>query len=136
VQPPDAPVIERYLPSPWDLVAAESGRKLRGQIKTGLRKPARAGRRTRDILDVELPEVLISGCRSDQTSADAQLGGSFNGALTYSLVAAIRDAQGQLSYRQLHDATIKALKRGRFDQVPQLEGAKARFDQPFLAPIE
>jgi hypothetical protein len=136
VQPPDAPRIQRYLPSPWDLVAAESGRKLRGTIKTGISKSARQGRKKRDIVDAELPEVLISGCRSDQTSADAQLGGSFNGALTYNLVAAITDARGALSYRQLHDATIKKLKRGRFDQVPQLEGTKARLDQPFLSPIE
>ena len=34
IQPPDAPVIERYLPSPWDLVAAESGRRLRGTVRS------------------------------------------------------------------------------------------------------
>src|SRR4029079_10464078 len=28
IEPPDAPIIERYLPSPWDLVAVESGRSL------------------------------------------------------------------------------------------------------------
>jgi metacaspase-1 len=33
INPPDAPVVQRYLPSPWDLVAAESGRRPRGRIE-------------------------------------------------------------------------------------------------------
>jgi uncharacterized caspase-like protein len=136
VQPPDAPSIERYLPSPWDLVATESGRSLRGTVKTELRKSKRTSRKQRDIVEADLPEVLITGCRADQTSADAMIGGSFNGALTYNLVAAIGDAQGELSYRQLHDATTAKLKRGRFDQVAQLECAKSHLDRPFLSPIE
>jgi hypothetical protein len=136
VQPPDAPSIERYLPSPWDLVAVESGRSLRGTVKTELRKSKRTSRKQRDIVEADLPEVLITGCRADQTSADAMIGGSFNGALTYNLVAAIGDAQGELSYRQLHDATTAKLKRGRFDQVAQLECAKSHLDRPFLSPIE
>ena len=136
VQPPDAPSIERYLPSPWDLVAVESGRSLRGAVKTELRKSKRASRKKRDVVEIDLPEVLITGCRFDQTSADAWIGESFNGALTYNLVAAIGDAKGEFSYRQLHaDASIK-LKRGGYDQVPQLEGAKGRLDQPFLSPID
>src|SRR5262249_2576945 len=136
VEPPDAPSIARYLPSPWDLVAVESGRGLRGAVTTELRKSKRATRKKQDIVEVDLPEVLITGCRADQTSADAMIGGSFNGALTYNLVAALGDAKGTLSYRQLHDATTKNLKRGSFDQVPQLEGAKAHLDRPFLSPIE
>jgi metacaspase-1 len=133
VQPPDAPMIERYLPSPWDLVAVESGRKPRGAVRGGLRASKRSARKARDIVTADLPEMLITGCRDTQTSADAMIGGSFNGALTYNLVAAMADAKGTLTYRQLHDATMAKLKRGRFDQVPQFEGK--RFDQPFLAPI-
>jgi hypothetical protein len=136
VQPPDAPIIERYLPSPWDLVAVESGRSLRGSVKTELRKSALASRRKRDIVEVDLPEVLITGCRADQTSADASIGGSFNGALTFNLIAAIEDAKPSITYRELHGATTANLKRGRFDQVPQLEGGRGRLNQPFLAPIE
>jgi hypothetical protein len=54
---------------------------------------------------VEVPEVLITGCRDTQTSADAMIGGRFNGALTYHLVAALTEANGSLTYRQLHDVT-------------------------------
>jgi metacaspase-1 len=136
VQPPDAKIKERYLPSPWDLVACESGRKLRGVRRSALHKAPAAARRTRDIVSAELPEVLISGCRADQTSADAFIGGSYNGALTFNLAAAINDAKGALTYRELHDATMTKLRRGRYAQVPQLEGTRARLDQPFLSPLE
>jgi hypothetical protein len=134
VQPPDAPVIERYLPSPWDLVAVESGRRLRGTVR-GLRQSARPARKPSDVVVVDLPEVLLSGCRADQTSADARIGGSFNGALTYHLVAALGEARPAATLRELHSRVTARLKRAGFDQVPQLEGARAHLDQPFLSPI-
>lgn len=136
VLPPDAPILSRYLPCPLDLIAVESGRALRGKPRGGLRMSAPSNRKTRDIVTVDLPEVLITGCRADQTSADAAIAGGFHGALTYNLVASLVEAKGKLSYRELHERASARLERGRFDQVPQLEGAKGRLDQPFLAPIE
>jgi hypothetical protein len=134
ILPPDAPVIPRYLPNPWDLVAAESGRRIRGKVKGSLRRSTPA-RRKKDVVAVNVPEVLVTGCRDTQTSADAEIGGSFNGALTYNLVATIKAARGKLTYRELHAGTVKRLKRDGFSQVPQLEGRASRFDQPFLSPI-
>jgi hypothetical protein len=134
ILPPDAPLIPRYLPNPWDLVAAESGRRLRGKVKGSLRRSTPA-RRKKDVVAVNIPEVLITGCRDTQTSADAEIGGSFNGALTYNLVAAIKAARGRLTYRELHGGTVKRLKRDGFSQVPQLEGRGSAFDRPFLSPI-
>ncbi len=137
LEPPDAPIIERYLPSPWDLAAVESGRSLAGATRGTLHKAPEEERAKRDIVPVDdMPEVLISGCRADQTSADAAINGGYAGALTYNLVEAIGEATKQLSYRELHDATCAKLKRGRYDQIPQLEGNKARLDQPFLAPLD
>lgn len=124
VEPPDAPVLQRYLPSPWDLAAAESGRALSGPT------------RTRDVVTVDIPEVLITGCRADQTSADAAIAGGFAGALTYHLVQALEESTAPLSYRELHDQTCAKLKRGRYEQVPQLEGSAERLEQPFLSPLE
>ncbi len=134
IQPSDAKRVERYLPSPWDLVAAESGHRLTGELRS-----IRAARRSnatrgRDVVSVDIPELLITGCRSTQTSADAYIGGSYNGALTYSLVGAIKEKKGKLTYRQLHTRILELLKKGRFDQVPQLEGRGATFDLPFLEP--
>ena len=130
--PPDAKMKERYLPSPWDLVAVESGRSLRGKVRDGGRP--RASKSVKDVVDVNICEVLITGCRDTQTSADAYIKGSYNGALTYHLVAAINEKKGKLSYRELHTRTL-ALLKGKYDQVPQLEGLGTRFNHPFLAPL-
>jgi hypothetical protein len=134
ILPPDAPVIPRYLPNPWDLMAAESGRKLRGKVKGSLRRSAPA-RRKKDVVAVNIPEVLVTGCRDTQTSADAEIGGSFNGALTYNLVATIKATRGKVTYRELHGGTLKRLQRGGFSQVPQLEGRMPNLAWPFLSPM-
>lgn len=133
IRPPDAPVIERYLPCPWDLVATESGRRLRGTVKGTLRRSGAKRRRT-DIVAAPIKELLITGCRDTQTSADAFIGGSYNGALTWSLAHVLREAGGKLTYRQLHDRMLKRLTQDGYAQVPQLEGGTEKFDRPFLAP--
>jgi hypothetical protein len=134
IEPPDVKIKERYLPSPWDLVAVESGRSLRGTTRGTLRSRASVAGGS-DTVDVNIPELLISGCRDTQTSADAFIKGTYNGALTYHLVAAINEKKGIITYGDLHARTI-ALLKGRYDQVPQLEGQAARFKQPFLSPAE
>ena len=135
IQPPDAKSLERYLPSPWDLVAAESGRRLRGTVRGTRAELEKTAKRTKDVVTVNIPEVLVTGCRDTQTSADAYIGGSYNGALTYHLVAAIKEKKGQLSCRELHARTLALLKKGEYDQTPQLEGRKDNLDRPFLAPL-
>ncbi|MGH7820428.1 MAG: caspase family protein [Candidatus Binatia bacterium] len=135
VAPPDAPIIERYLPSPWDLVAEESRRRLRGEVRGSLVPRKRQPRRKKDVVDVDIPEVLITGCRDTQTSADAYIGGSYNGALTYNLVAVLDEKKGRLTYGDLHARVIRRLRKD-FDQVPQLEGRRAAFDRPFLSSVE
>jgi hypothetical protein len=132
ILPPDTPVIPRYLPNPWDLMAEESRRALRGTVRRAT--TSGASRRRRDIVEADIGEILITGCRSTQTSADAQIGGTYNGALTYSLVAALQAADGKLTNRDLHAATLQRLKSGDFDQAPQLEARRSVFDRPFLAP--
>jgi hypothetical protein len=132
VLPPDAPIKQRYLPSPSTLKAVESGRSEPRTITSELRTSSRASRKARDIVKAELPEVLITGCRDTQTSADAFINGRFNGALTFALVDAIRKGRGRLTYRQLHDRAAAVLKTRKFEQVPQLEGRSERFDQPLF----
>jgi hypothetical protein len=129
ILPPDAPIKERYLPSPSSLKAVESGRDVPKKVSSELRGSSRAARKGRDIVKAELPEVLITGCRDTQTSADAFINMRYNGALTFSLVDAIRKSRGRLTYRQLHDRAAATLKARKFEQVPQLEGRSDRFDQ-------
>jgi len=135
VLPPDAPVISRYLPNPWDLMAEESGRKLRGKVRGEFRAAPRAKRKKSDIAVADIPELLITGCRDTQTSADAYIGNSYNGALTFNLVEALTEAKGSISYRDLHAKTMAKLKQTEYDQAPQLEGRKDQFDRPFLSPL-
>ncbi len=131
---PDAPRIERFLPCPLDLMASESGRALRGEVRGSLHRGTRGRGRKRDVVDADIPEILITGCRDTQTSADAYLGGSYNGALTYNLCAVLKEAKGKITYRDLHRRTLQKLRRGRFEQVPQLEGRKEQFERLFLSP--
>lgn len=131
IEPPDAKVKERYLPSPWDLVAAESGRSLTGKVG-GVVPGKRILGRKRDIVEANINEVLITGCRDTQTSADAYIGGSYNGALTYHLVKAIVARKGKLTCRELHEEASGLLRKSRYDQVPQLEGKNENFDHGFL----
>lgn len=131
--PPDAPRRERFLPCPLDLMATESGRKLRGTVRGRLGKAPRGRKRKSDIVNADIQEILITGCRDTQTSADADIGGSYNGALTYYLVESIKEAEGKLTYRELHRRTVAKLKQNDFDQVPQLEGQRTSFDRQFLS---
>lgn len=133
--PPDAKRVPRYLPNPWDIMAEESGRKLRGKVQGSLRRASPAARTRGDAVTVDIPELLITGCRDTQTSADAHIGGSYNGALTYALTTVLREAKGRIGHRDLHAKVLAWLKREDFEQVPQLEGRKARLDGDFLAPL-
>lgn len=131
--PPDAPVRERFLPCPLDFMATESGRKLRGTVRVQSGKAPRGRKRKSDVVHADIPELLITGCRDTQTSADADINGIYNGALTYYLVESIKEAEGKLTYRELHKMTTAKLKAEDFDQVPQLEGQKTSFDRQFLS---
>jgi hypothetical protein len=130
--PLDAPIKERFLPCPLDLMATESGKKLRGTLRGQLGKAPRGRKRKGDIVHADIQEMLITGCRDTQTSADAQIGGTFNGALTYYLVESMKETKGNLTYRELHQRTTAKLKNSQYDQVPQLEGQRTSFDRPFL----
>lgn len=66
---------------------------------------------------------LISGCRSDQESADAVFAGRPNGALTYYLLRALRAQSGLgTPLSPLVDSVKQPLARNQYDQEPQLRG--------------
>jgi hypothetical protein len=125
--------IPRYLPCPLDILAEESGRALRGSLRGKRRASPRRGLTT-DVYDVNIPEVLITACRDNQTSADAYLGGDFCGALTYYLVNAAQATGGSFTYSALHEKIRSALRETAFSQVPQLEGRALNLNRTFLGP--
>lgn len=66
--------------------------------------------------------VLWAACRSDQYSADAEIGGRPAGAFTYYFCRHVRDTQGKVAREQLLKLVRASLKHEGFSQVPQLEG--------------
>jgi hypothetical protein len=77
VVPPDAPVMERYLPSPWDLAAVESGRRTRGTVRGTLHQSSRSMRRNRDVVAVarqrqDLTRRLRSGSAARRAEGTAR----------------------------------------------------------------
>src|SRR6478609_1446681 len=80
---PAPEVVSRFLPNPDD--------EARGGGFTGTPRRVRRRRRAEDVHVVDIAETLVSGCRDDQTSADAHIDGDYNGALTYYLVRAMRE---------------------------------------------
>jgi hypothetical protein len=69
-----------------------------------------------------MKEILLSGCKSNQTSADAYIANDYHGAMSYYAIKAITDAGYKLTYAELHDALLPLLEDENYDQVPQLEG--------------
>ncbi|HSK08416.1 MAG TPA: caspase family protein [Vicinamibacterales bacterium] len=69
--------------------------------------------------------VLLAGCRANQTSADAFIGGAYQGAHTWALCRVLGAHAFQASYERLVGDMRLLLRNGGFPQVPQLEGPRA-----------
>ncbi len=135
LQPPwSRDPLPRFLPSPRDLWDSEANVNRKTKVKSGRKGLRRSvARGSKDVVNVNIPEVLITGCRDDQTSADAFINGTYNGALTYGLVKTLTKTKGKLTCRELHAGT-SAVISGKYSQVPQLEGRAANLDRQFLEP--
>merc|ERR1719291_1050063 len=68
---------------------------------------------------------IYSGCQDDQTSADATIGGSSQGALSWALNKALDDANYDLTHDGLLSATRKIVAGRGFKQVPAIETTTA-----------
>lgn len=88
----------------------------RQQELAALFQARRAGR-----VETHEHNILLAGCHSTQTSADAFIRRAYHGAFTFYLVEAAVEAAGRLTYRELADRTAAKLGAEGFDQVPQLE---------------
>ena len=66
--------------------------------------------------------VTISGCKPDQTSADAWIrDGLYAGAFTFNLLQNVERAPSAITYRELLDRVRRDMA-GKFYQTPQIEG--------------
>lgn len=79
-----------------------------------------------------LNHVLFAGCRDNQTSADANIGGSYNGAFTYYLCKHTRETQGNITRMELIKRVRASLKFNGYSQIPQIECAKVKRNKRIL----
>ena len=63
--------------------------------------------------------VLMSGCKDNQTSADAYIDGRYQGAFTWALTKTIRENL-DIEWKQAHEKTMELLSG--YTQEPQLSG--------------
>ncbi|TPX58466.1 hypothetical protein SpCBS45565_g07979 [Spizellomyces sp. 'palustris'] len=63
--------------------------------------------------------VQFSGCRDDQTSADASIGGEATGAMSWALLKTLNAHQHHMTYTQVLRDT-RELLQGQYKQVPQM----------------
>lgn len=73
----------------------------------------------------QLDVGFVSGCRSNQTSADAVINGQWHGALSYYLLQNLRKLKGQ-PLNKVVAATSNDLAKAGYSQRPQVEGARAK----------
>jgi hypothetical protein len=94
--------------------------------------PADVALRADEVFGEELPlrrigrrapmnHVLWAACRSDQYSADADVGGAPGGAFTYFFCKHVRDTAGRVPRDRLLKLVRASLKHEGFSQIPQLE---------------
>lgn len=106
--------VPRAYPRPFDI-------EWRGQVarSEGIKPVARGGR--------TLNVGFASGCRSDQTSADAFINGRHCGAMTHFFLKHLRK---KTSLANVVIAASNDLKKHRYTQRPQSEGSQK--NKPFL----
>ena len=74
--------------------------------------------------------IMYSGCRDDQTSADATIGGSHVGAMSWGFLESMRQ-YGDQTYLQVLQNTRGMLQQ-RYTQIPQLSvGYVMDLNEPF-----
>ena len=102
-------VVGKYLPQPRgvDLRASTAGRKA-----TRARRPAAAS-----MVDT----LTMGACQDDETAADASFDGRSAGAFTHALLTAVHE-RPDATWADVFERTRREVKRGGFDQTPQVFG--------------
>jgi hypothetical protein len=116
---PDSPNRSRHLPMPADIANRGMGLDL-------------APRKLPVARDVNNTGMLITGCQSQQTSADAWISNMYCGAATYSLISTLERHDYNISYKQLVEEMNQFMVTNRFSQRPELNGNGALFEEVFL----
>lgn len=108
---PENPILNRYLPPPIDIESRHEGEEDDIKALRGFRSTKRS----------TVHHILWAGCKDNQTSADAYINGSYNGAFTYYLCKNFRETGGNVSRKELMKRIRTSLRHKGFYQIPQLE---------------
>lgn len=108
---PEYPLIQRFLPPPLDVICRHEGEEHKLKSRKGFKTENRS----------TLNHVLWAGCKDYQTSADAPILGSYNGAFTYNFCMYIRESGGNIKRNDLLTRVTDSLSYNNYSQTPQLE---------------
>ena len=112
--------IVRNIAVPKEMAEKMKGKDLKVR-KFGVKK---------DISKSPQRHILLSGCKDDQTSSEAFIGGVRQGAMTYNF---LREASKPArSWRETHASIINNLKNAGWSQDPVLSGADDLKDRVVL----
>lgn len=117
-------------------ISAHEGRVSTVDESSGRRKHRRSKLSEQQVAQSQMSwgdVTLFSGCRDDQTSADARnLGKAAQGAMCFSWLKTLQTAQGVLTYYQVLSSMRNILKKEGFEQIPQLStGRPVDLNAPF-----
>ncbi len=132
-------VVNRFIPPPVDNILSNPKIKIDENLNFELPTPDVADKQTLKngfLIDTAKQKniVLLAGCQENQTSADSWFGERYQGAMTYTLVKTLAEADYELSFAELISRVNSKLdKIGEWmTQNPQLECKKELFDDLFL----
>ncbi len=78
----------------------------------------------------EMNDVLLSGCSKLELSRDVRFPAGHFGVLTFYALHAIKRANYQITFKDLHKQVRKWLVKYKFSQTPQLEGKAENKNRP------
>jgi hypothetical protein len=81
----------------------------------------------------KMREILLTGCTDREYSYDARIDGKYHGAMSYYALQAIAEADGHLTFQQLHDRIVNLIVD--YPQSPQLEGSRAGKKRPLFGGV-
>ena len=110
-------VLARYLVPPSDVFE-------RVEKRSRHRASGKAATRSATLGDTN--HVRFSGCKDEQTSADAFIDGQFQGAFSAYFRQTIEDAGSDVSHSDLINQVRDALADADFEQTPQLNPTRLR----------
>ncbi|MBA3014313.1 MAG: caspase family protein [Proteobacteria bacterium] len=108
---PEHTTLDRFLAPPADIEC-----RLEGE-EDDLKSP----RSFRSANRSTVHHILWAGCKDNQTSADAFINNSYNGAFTYFFCKHMRASGGTLSRKELLSRVRQSLRNDGYSQIPQLE---------------